>query len=126
MADVLVTETVVAPNKREEAPKQKDTSAAVGLFIVAAAEGFNIFSAMNSSPWTAENFGADERKVQSAKEYVIIACAANEALGLGASMLAHNMWPLVGTTVVSGFMVVIYWRALNRGKQAGSTGWANA
>jgi hypothetical protein len=101
-------------------------AAGVGLFMVAAAESFNIFSAMNSSPWTAENFGADERKAKSCQEYVIISVAANEALGLGASLLAQNWWPLIGTTAVSLFMWWIYQRALRRGMATGSHGWANA
>jgi hypothetical protein len=50
---------------------------------------------------------------------------ANEGLGLGASMLAGNWWPLVGTTGVSLFMWWLYWRALQRGMAAGSRSWAN-
>lgn len=100
-------------------------AAGVGLFLVASAESFNIFSAMNSSPWTAENFGADERKANSCKEYVMWSVAANSALGFGASVLAKSYWPLVGTTVVSLFMIWIYWRALQRGMAAGSEGWEN-
>lgn len=96
---------------------------AVGLVLVAAAESFNIFSAMNSSPWTAENFGADESKAKSAKEYVIISVGANTALGLGASALAKTWWPVIGTTIVSILMIYIYWRALRRGMETGSTGW---
>lgn len=104
------------------------STAGVGLFMVAAAESFNIFSAMNSSPWTAENFGADEKKAKSCKEYVVISVVANSGLGLGASFLAGsggkpNWWPLIGTLMVSFFMVVIYWRALNRGMANNSTGW---
>lgn len=101
------------------------SSAGVGLFMVAAAESFNIFSAMNSSPWTAENFGADEEKAKSCKYYVIVSVLANTGLGYGASLLAGNMWPLIGTLLVSFFMVWIYWRALDRGMKANSTGWTN-
>jgi hypothetical protein len=100
-------------------------AAGVGLFLVAAAESFNIFSAMNSSPWTAENFGADKKKADSCKEYVMWACAANTGLGVGASLLAGSWWPLVGVTAVTTFMVWIYWRALKRGMQMGSSGWEN-
>lgn len=99
------------------------TSAGVGLFLVAAAESFNIFSAMNSSPWTAENFGADERKAKSCREYVAISAAANTALGAGASMLGGSLWPLVGTTLVTIFMWWLYRRALARGMDSGSAGW---
>jgi hypothetical protein len=106
-------------------PGNSKQSAAVGLFMVAAAESFNIFSAMNSSPWTAENFGADERKAESCKQYVWISLAANTGLGVGASMLAGTWWPLVGTSAVSLFMWWIYWRALKKGMAMGSTGWEN-
>jgi hypothetical protein len=99
------------------------TSAGVGLFLVAAAESFNIFSAMNSSPWTAENFGADERKAKSCREYVMISAVANTALGAGASMLGGSVWPLIGTSLVTAFMYWLYRRALARGMAAGSTGW---
>lgn len=100
-------------------------AAGVGLFLVAAAESFNIFSAMNSSPWTAENFGADEKKAKSCKEYVMWASVANTGLGVGASMLAKSWWPLIGVTLVTGFMIWIYWRALKRGMTSGSDGWEN-
>jgi hypothetical protein len=101
------------------------TPAAVGLTLVASAESFNIFSALTSSPWTAENFGADEQKAKSTKEYVIIAVVANEGLGLGASILGETPAPFIGTTVVSGFMMWIYWRAIERGKEANSFGWTD-
>jgi hypothetical protein len=97
----------------------------VGLFMVAAAESFNIFSAMNSSPWTAENFGADAEKARSCRQYVAISIVANEGLGLGASLLAGNWWPLIGTTMVSLFMWWLYWRALSKGLARNSTGWTN-
>jgi hypothetical protein len=101
------------------------SAAATGLFMVAAAESFNIFSAMNSSPWTAENFGADPEKARSCRQYVLISIVANEGLGLGASMLASNWWPLLGTTVVSLFMWWLYWRALQKGLARNSMGWSN-
>jgi hypothetical protein len=101
----------------------KLTGAGVGLFLVATAESFNVYSAFCSSPWTAENFGADEAKARSTKEYVLIAGAANIGLGLGASLLADMWWPLVGTSLVTVVMTMIYWRALRRGMSTGSTGW---
>lgn len=107
-------------------PTSNNAPAAVGLMMVAAAESFNIFSAMNSSPWTAENFGADEEKARSCKQYVIISVVANTGLGAGASLLAGNAWPLIGTTAVSAFMVVVYWRALRKGMRANSMGWTNS
>jgi hypothetical protein len=99
------------------------STAGVGLLLVAAAESFNIFSAVNSSPWTAENFGADEEKAKSCNQYVLVAVVANTGLGVGASILAKNWWPLVGTTIVSVFMWWLYRRALAKGMARGSTNW---
>lgn len=99
-------------------------AAGVGLFLVATAESYNIFSAMTSSPWTAQSFAADERKAAAMREYVAIAVGANTALGVGASLLAGNWWPLLGTIAVSLFMWWIYWRALKRGLAENSKGWA--
>jgi len=98
-------------------------AAGVGLFLMAAAESFNVFSALNSSPWTSENFGADPEKARSCREYVRLAVAANLGLGFGTSLLARSWWPLIGTSLVSIWMWGIYERALKRGAVAGSTGW---
>jgi len=101
-------------------------AAGVGLFLVATAEAFNVYSAFCSSPWTSENFGADDRRAKSAWEYVLMAGAANVALGAGASMLARQWWPLAGTLTVTVVMSLIYKRALARGREAGSKTWAAA
>lgn len=101
-------------------------AAGTGLFLVAAAESFNIFSAMNSSPWTAENFGADEEKAKSCEYYVMISAVANTGLGIGASLLAGSWWPLLGTMLVTAFMWYIYKRALKRGMEMNSDGWENS
>jgi hypothetical protein len=99
-------------------------AAGVGLFLMAAAESFNVFSALNSSPWTSENFGADPEKAKSCREYVRLSVLANTGLGFGTSLLARSWWPLIGTSVVSIWMAWVYERALRRGAITGSTGWA--
>lgn len=116
----FVLALVVAP-----ASVAAPTAAGVGLFMVATMESFNIFSAMNSSPWTAENFGADEEKAKSCRKYVLISIGANEALGVGAGLLALSLWPVIGTSLASAFMYILYQEALRKGMAAGSTGWAN-
>jgi hypothetical protein len=107
-------------------PLSLDISAAgVGLFLMATAESFNIISAMCSSPWTAENFGADEEKASSTRKYVMMAAVGNLGLGFGTSLLAHSWWPLIGTGIVSVAMWFVYDHALKKGMAAGSTGWKN-
>lgn len=102
------------------------TAAQAGLFLMAVAESFNVYSALTSSPWTMESFGADERKAKAAKEYVLWALAANGALGVGTSILAGSWAPLIGIALISAWMTWIYFRALKRGKEAGSRGWTNS
>jgi hypothetical protein len=104
-------------------PEMDKRATAAGLFLMALAESFNVYSALNSSPWTAENFGADEEKARSCRHYVLQADAANVALGIGTSIMAKSWAPLIGILAVTVYMHVLYERALNKGKESGSDGW---
>ena len=95
------------------------------LMLTTLGLGFEVMSAMNSSPWTAENFGADEAKAASCWKYTLQATAINAAMGAGASILTKTWWPLIGTSVVSVYMGWTYRQALNRGMAAGNTDWHN-
>lgn len=101
------------------------TAASAGIFLMALAEAFNVYGALNSSPWTAENFGADEEKARSCRRYVIQADIVNIALGVGTSIISHTPWPLLGILAITVYMHYMYERALAKGKAAGSAGWAN-
>jgi hypothetical protein len=96
-----------------------------GLSFAAIGIGFEICSALQSSPWTAENFGADPAKAASAMEYLYMSMGVTELLGAGFSLLAESPAPIIGTTAVCIFMYWIYRRALGRGQAANSTGWQN-
>lgn len=95
----------------------------VGLFILASAESFNVYSAFCSSPWTIRNVGADGDKADTAVLYAGMAGVANIGLGIGASLLAKSWWPLVGTAAVTVIMSLIYRDALQKAQQTGSAGW---
>lgn len=95
------------------------------LFLMTVAEGFNVYGAMNSSPWTAENFGADPEKAASCRHYVLMADVANIAIGFGTSLLINNWSPLWGMVAITVFMHFMYERALRKGATAGTDGWAN-
>jgi hypothetical protein len=103
-----------------------DTSLASGaaLTLMALAEGFNVYGALNSSPWTAENFGADPDKARSCRHYVLQADAVNILLGIGTSLIAKSPWPLVGLLIITLYMHYAYERALKKGQVAGTAGWA--
>ena len=95
------------------------------LFVSSMSNAIDVFSATNSSPWTAENFGGDEEKVSSLREYVIHACILTGITNGVGSVIARNAWPLLGAATASLYMVWLYERAVKRGMEAGSDGWQN-
>ncbi len=99
-------------------------AADAGIFLMALAEAFNVYGALNSSPWTAENFGADEEKARSCRRYVLQADVVNIALGIGSSLISESPWPLIGIGLITVYMHCMYERALKKGAVAGSDGWA--
>lgn len=102
------------------------TSANAGIFLMALAEAFNVYGALNSSPWTAENFGADPEKARSCRRYVLQADVVNVALGIGTSLISESPWPLLGIGLITIYMHWMYERALRKGAVAGTDGWAKA
>lgn len=96
------------------------------LFMTSAMMTLDAYSTFQSSPWTAENFGADPNKVKSAKEYLWHAVGFSLAYAAMSAYLAGSYWPLVGSIIANAYLVWLYLRALDRGKATGSTGWANA
>lgn len=100
------------------------TAADAGIFLMALAEAFNVYGALNSSPWTAENFGADPEKAASCRRYVLQADLVNIALGIGTSLISETPWPLIGIGLITVYMHVMYDRALKKGAMAGTDGWA--
>lgn len=101
-----------------------DKMAGSALFLMTLAEAFNVYGAMNSSPWTAENFGADAEKAASCRRYVLQADVVNIALGVGTSIIAESPAPLLGILVITVYMHLMYERALRKGATSGSSGWA--
>ena len=94
------------------------------LFMTAGMNTLDAYSTLNSSPWTAENFGADPEKASSCREYVNHAIVFSVAYSIMGSVIAGTWWPVGGTIVVNGYLYWLYNRALNRGAVAGSEGWA--
>ena len=96
------------------------------LFIQSAMMTLDAYSTFQSSPWTAENFGADPQKTKSAKEYLCHAVGFSMAYAIAGAVLARSWWPVIGAAIANAYLVWLYLRALDRGKATGSTGWANA
>ena len=93
------------------------------LFLQASTNAMDVFSAVNSSPWTAENFGGDQAKSASVQEYVWHGVGLTVFYVVGASVLARSPWPIVGGGITLAYMYWLYRRALERGAARQSTGW---
>lgn len=100
------------------------------LFLSAVNETMQAYGTLNSSPWTAESFGADDRRAAALREYVTHAVVFSMGMGLIAAWIARGKkatWAIMlGTAGVNGYLVWLYSRASARGREAGSANWANA
>jgi hypothetical protein len=99
------------------------SSGAGVLFIVSATNAMDVFSATNSSPWTAENFGGNQEKVDSLREYVYHAIVLTSITNITGAVLERSWAPVLGAALASGYMWWLYERAVARGMDAGSDGW---
>lgn len=97
------------------------------LFMNSSMNTLDAYSTLNSSPWTAESFGADERRSKALKEYVCHAVAYSMAYALAAAFIAQKWakWIILGAIVTNLYLVWLYMRASKRGRAAGDTDWAN-
>lgn len=92
------------------------------LLMQAAMTVFDTYSTLNSSPWTAENVGADPEKVASLKEYVTHAAVFSTGICLVSASVARSSVPVWGALLANGYLIWIYRRAVKRGQASGSTG----
>ena len=99
------------------------------LFMTSSMNTLDAYSTLNSSPWTAESFGADERRSKALKEYLAHAVGYSMAYAAAAAYIAHGPQLtaviLAGAVISNTYLVWLYLRASKRGREAGSAGWAN-
>ncbi len=96
---------------------------AAGLFLMSLGSAFEVLSAMNSSPWTIENVGANPTRAKSAMKYTYLGLGMAGAIGAGASLLTGTIWPLIGIALVSLLMIFVYRHAIGEAELQGNTGW---
>jgi hypothetical protein len=117
------------PGAEVGAGVDRDALAAL-LFLGAINETMQAYGTLNSSPWTAESFGADERRAKALREYVSHAVVFSLATGGIAAYVAKGRkatYSIMGGIVLTnGYLVWLYARASRRGRAAGDTGWANS
>lgn len=95
------------------------------LFLQASTNAMDVFSALNSSPWTSESFGGDPAKAASCRSYVKQSIGITAFYCFGSAALAQNWWPIIGWALASAFMYWTYERALKRAEASGSQQWAD-
>ena len=100
------------------------------LFLTSSMNTLDAYSTLNSSPWTAESFGADDRRARALREYVAHAVVYSMAYATAAAFIAHGKAAtyaiITGAIVTNAYLVFLYMRASVRGREAGAAGWANA
>jgi len=94
------------------------------LFMTSAMMTLDAYSTFESSPWTAENFGADPQKAASCREYLWHAVTYSMVYAAASAFIAKSWWPIIGAAISNGYLVWLYLRALDRGRNSGSRGWA--
>ncbi len=98
------------------------------LFMQASMNTLDAYSTLNSSPWTAESFGADERRSKALKEYVAHAVVYSMAYATAGALITGGKlgwFIIIGAVVTNFYLVWLYMRASKRGREAGSSDWAN-
>lgn len=100
--------------------------AAAVLFLQSSMEAMDVYSALNSSPWTAESFGADPEKRKACLEYVYHGVGVTTFYCVGAAWLAQNPWPIIGGGITAAYMFWLYKRALSRAQSSGSKAWSDS
>lgn len=106
-------------------PTEGNGAVAALLLITSYGQIWEVISALNSSPWTAENFGADAGKAKSAREYLAHSTASGTVMAGFASAVARSPWPLIGASIGVVYAWWIYTRALRRARVSQSDGWGS-
>ena len=100
--------------------------AAALLILQAGTLTLDTASALNSSPWTSENMGADPEKARSCREYVLHSIGVSLALCGIAGWVARSWVPVATSAIFGAYLWWLYERALRRGAEAGSSNWARS
>lgn len=98
------------------------------LFMTASMNTLDVYSTLNSSPWTAESFGADARRAKALKEYVSHAVAYSMAYAVASALIVGGKlgWLIIAAAVITNaYLIWLYMRASARGRAAGAGAWAN-
>ncbi len=100
-------------------PTGAERALAATLFLSAATNAMDVYSAVNSSPWTAETVsGGDPEKERSLRRYCAHAIGQTLLIDGIAAVLAGPLWVWVvlGALIECLYMTWLYWDAVRRGR----------
>lgn len=83
----------------------------------------DVYSATNSSPWTAFKFANDKDAVEALHKYVMHAIAVTAIMNVGGAIIARSWLPILGASIASVYMYWLYEDAIKTGKEKESTSW---
>lgn len=93
------------------------------LFIASSTNAMDVYSAVNSSPWTGYNFANDEKAREALRYYVMHAVLITSLTNIGGALLAKSWWPVFGAAIASTYMYWLYEDAIAKGQAEKSSGW---
>jgi hypothetical protein len=92
------------------------------LLLQAGQYTMDVMSTLQSSPWTAENVGADAEKVQSLRRYLNNALIVSSVYCAGAAYLSESWWPIIGNVLNNAYLLYIYNSAIQRAQASAAKG----
>jgi hypothetical protein len=98
------------------------------LFLQAATNAMDVYSAVNSSPWTAETVsGGDPEKEASLRRYCAHAIGQTLLIDGIAAFLAGPLWlfVVIGALLECAYMTWLYYDAVQRGRAKKATSFAS-
>jgi len=92
------------------------------LLLQAGQYTMDVMSTLQSSPWTAENVGADPEKVESLNYYLKNAMVVSTIYCVGAAYLSESWWPVFGSAINNAYLYYIYNQAIAKARDAARKG----
>lgn len=94
------------------------------LFLGAGTQVYDAISAINSSPLTAERYGADPAQAKSAMEYTYHGMALAGVYCVIAATVSKSWWPIIGMVPGDLYLWWLYKRAIRRAQTRGPVDWS--
>ena len=103
-------------------PEGSGNALAAVLFISSSTNAMDVYSAVNSSPWTGYNFANDDRAREALRYYVAHAIVITALTNIGGAIIAKSWWPIFGAGLASTYMYWLYEDAIRKGQEEGAQG----